>query len=438
MSNAPRKSILWMFALFPLVALIVLIGSVLFSAQGGFSAIKVPRGGSIAVSTDAEIIAHGKYIAQIGNCVTCHTTRGGIPFTGGRAFRSSYGTLYSTNLTPDAKTGLGDWSVEEFRHAMRHGVSRSGLLYPAFPFANFAELTNDDIDAVFAYLRQLPASTVERTANTLDFPASHRASLLAWRMLYQRPHETAANPNQSELWNRGRYLVDGVGHCAMCHSKRGDMASLPADGYLVGTKILGQNWYAPALNKDSLERWSVEELAGYLRNGVSKNGAAYGPMAEVIYTSLRHLQSEDALAIATYLKTVPAIPQRVSSMEREVRVANAANKRSSPAGARIYAAQCEECHQSDGHGRGHDYPPLAGNSQVNSDNALNNIRIVLSGGVAPTTAGNPRPHSMPPFAERLSDQEIADVINHIRASWGNNGSGVSINEVRALRGSTLD
>lgn len=438
MSLVPRKSVLLMFALFPLVALIVVVGGVLFSAQGGFSAIKVPRDGSSSIATDADTIAHGQYIAQIGNCVTCHTTRGGMPFTGGRAFRSPYGTLYSTNLTPDVQTGLGDWSTEEFRHAMRHGVSRSGLLYPAFPFANFAKLTNKDLDAVFAYLRQLPAANVDRTPNTLEFPASHRASLLGWRMLYQRPQETTVNPNQSELWNRGRYLVDGVGHCAMCHSKRGDMASLPADGYLVGTKILGQNWHAPALNNKSLERWSADELATYLRSGVSENGAAYGPMAEVIFTSLRHLKSEDALAIATYLKSVPAIPQRVSSMEREVRIANAASKRSSPAGARIYAEQCEECHQSDGLGRGRDYPPLAGNSQVNSDSAINNIRIVLSGGIAPTTAGNPQPHSMPPFAEKLSDQEIADVINHIRASWKNDGSGVSANDVRALRGSTLD
>jgi mono/diheme cytochrome c family protein len=206
----------------------------------------------------------------------------------------------------------------------------------------------------------------------------------------------------------------------------------------VGTKILGQNWHAPALNEQSLQRWSVEELATYLRSGVSLNGAAYGPMAEVIFTSLRHLKSDDAIAIATYLKSVPALPQRVSSMGREVRSANAASKRGSPAGARIYAEQCEECHQSDGLGRGHDYPPLAGNSQVNSDNAINNIRIVLSGGVAPTTAENPQPYSMPPFAEKLSDQEIADVINYIRASWKNDGSGVSASDVRALRGSTLD
>lgn len=438
MSTGVRKSWIVLGALLPLVLLVLFVGGILFKAQGGFSVLHVPRGGTTAIATDAATIARGEYLAQIGNCTTCHTVRGSEPFTGGRAFRSSYGTLYSSNLTPDPETGIGDWSVEEFRHAMRHGVSRNGLLYPAFPFANFAELQDTDIDAIFAWLRQLPPIRTEPKANQLEFPASQRAALVAWRMLYHRPQSEVRPVDDSDLASRGRYLVDGLGHCAMCHSKRGPMASLPADGYLVGTQILGQNWYAPALDQRSLEKWTVQELADYLRSGVSGKGSVYGPMAEVIYTSLRHLETDDALAIATYLKTVPARPQRMSSMQRELRVANAASKLSSPAGKNTYEQHCAECHQSDGRGRGNDYPPLAGNSQVDSDNALNNIRIVLSGGVPPTTTGNPQPHSMPPFAEKLSDQQIADVLNYIRASWGNNGSGVAADQVRALRGSTLD
>jgi mono/diheme cytochrome c family protein len=408
----------------------------LYSAQGGSAALHVPRGGPTAIATDAATIAHGEYLARIGNCITCHTTRGGASYAGGRAFRSSYGTLYSTNLTPDSRNGIGDWSIEEFRHAMRHGVSRNGLLYPAFPFANFSHMSDDDLDALFAFLRQLAPVDTPRVQNTLEFPASLRKTLLAWRMLYYRPQSLTVDPAQSEAWNRGRYLVDGIGHCAMCHSQRGNMASLSADGYLAGTRILGQNWNAPALDQNSLDRWSVDELAGYLRSGVSDHGAAYGPMAEVIYTSLQHLSTDDAIAMASYLKSVPPSRKPVSAIQREMRIANAAGKHNSPAGARLYAQYCEDCHQSDGRGR--DYPPLAGNPQVGSDDAINNIRIVLSGGVAPTTSENPRPYSMPPFAEKLNDQQITEVLNHIRASWGNNGSGVSVDQVRALRGSTLD
>jgi mono/diheme cytochrome c family protein len=438
MSAGIRKSWVLLGALLPLVLLVLVVGGILFKAQGGFATLHVPREGTEPVATDSETVARGEYLAQLGNCITCHTVRGSQPFTGGRAFRSSYGTLYSTNLTPDKETGIGDWSVEEFRHAMRHGVSRNGLLYPAFPFANFTQLDEGDIDAIFAYLRQIQPIRVEPKSNELEFPASQRAALIAWRMLYHRPAPVAPTVDHTDPVSRGRYLVDGLGHCAMCHSKRGSMASLPADGYLVGTQILGQNWYAPALDQKSLADWSIEELAEYLRTGVSSKSAAYGPMAEVIYTSLRHLSEKDAIAIASYLKTVPSIPRRVSSMEREIRVANAAHKFSSPNGKKIYEQHCVDCHQSDGRGRGRDYPPLAGNSQVSSDNTLNNIRVVLSGGVPPTTAGNPNPHSMPPFAEKLSDQEIADVLNYIRSAWGNDGLGVTLDQVRALRGSTLD
>ncbi len=438
MSRRMQRVLIGLGVLFPLVALVTLAAGVLFHAQGGGDALRVPREAVLVPAVDAGTLAHGEYLARIGNCVSCHTARGGTPYAGGRAFTSKYGRLYSTNLTPDPETGLGAWSVEEFRHAMRHGTSRTGLLYPAFPFANFNRLDDRDIDALFAWLRQLAPVAAAAPPNTLEFPASSRSALLIWRMLFHRPQAFEHDTAQSDAWNRGRYLVEGLGHCAMCHGERGSMASLRAGRELAGGRIIGRNWSAPALDRKSLERYSIDELADYLRHGVSPHGSAYGAMAEVIAASLRHLTREDANAIATFLKSVAPAPVPASGTTRALADANAARRHAGADSAKLYTEHCADCHQADGRGRGLDYPPLAGNPLVVAGDAVNPIRIVLSGGIAPTTAGNPQPYSMPPFAQTLDDAEIAAILNHVRSSWGNDGSAVSRDEVAALRGSTLD
>ena len=256
----------------PVLAIIV-IAWVLFRAQGGMAALTLPEGGSRELANAPALVAKGEYLARIGNCVTCHTRRGGEPFTGGRGFTSDYGTVYSTNLTPDPATGLGEWTREEFHHAMRHGVSRRGLLYPVFPFAHFAHLDDGDLDALFAYLSRLPAVSAPDRANSLSFPAGWRRALVAWRMLFHRPRAHPENPEQSAAWRRGRYLVDGLGHCAMCHSGRGAFASLPVERYMAGATILGQGWYAPPLDRASLERWATPEPPDHPRGGVSRHGS---------------------------------------------------------------------------------------------------------------------------------------------------------------------
>jgi mono/diheme cytochrome c family protein len=425
----------WLALMLPLLALLV-TASLMFSAQGGFEPLRVPEDGTRAVATDQAVIDHGAYLARIGNCVTCHSTRGGTPYAGGRTFESEYGTIHSSNLTPDRTTGLGDWTNEEFRHAMRHGVSRTGLLYPVFPFAHFEHLTDSDLDALFAYLAQLPPASNATPANALSFPAGWRnASVLGWRMLFHRPRPLTDDSDQPPQWHRGRYLVDGLGHCGMCHSGRGAMQSLPAERHMAGGHITGQGWYAPPLDRISLSRWQAEELADYLRSGVSPHGSAYGSMAEVIYTSLQHLTADDALAMATYLKTIePAVARRMSA-RRNDRISQAP---ASANGLRLYQTHCASCHGDDGRGRGNDYPPLAGNPLVASASAVNSVRMVLFGGVAPVTADNPRPYSMPPYTGRLDEDEVAAVVSYIRAAWGNSAPPVGIDEVRALRRIPLD
>lgn len=404
----------------------------LFQAQGGLAPFRVPAGEPWPGSDDPDLIAHGAYLARIGNCLTCHTTRGGTPYAGGRPFRSGYGVLYAGNLTPDPDTGLGGWSLAEFSHTLRHGVSRTGLLYPAFPFAHFSHLTDHDLEALFAFLQQLPPVHQRTPANDMSAPSSWRnVSMLGWRMLFHRPAphgELAGDEPRSQAWLRGRYLVDGLGHCAMCHSGRGPMQSLPASRYMAGEHITGQGWYAPALDRQALAHWQEPELAAFLRHGVSRHGSAYGSMAEVIYTSTQFLTADDAMAMAIYLKTIEpaaAVRRDRRSASRDPASAGIGN------GMNLYRQHCADCHGLDGRGRGLDYPPLAGNRLVTSASGVNPIRMVLFGGAAPVTGGNRQPYSMPPYITWLNDREVTEVVNYIRSAWGNNASAVTIDDVRA-------
>ncbi len=426
----------WLLAIgFPLVTLLVAIGGVLIAAQGGFAALRVPRTGPIAIPADAATLARGEYLARLGNCTTCHTVRGGPPLAGGRAFVTEWGVLYSTNLTPDAGTGIGDWSLAEFRHTMAHGVSRHGPLYPAFPFQNFQHLDSDDVDAIFAWLRSQPAVATPTPANRLESPAGWRPVLLAWRMLFHRPAPLPAAPARDADWQRGRYLVEGLGHCAMCHGRRGAWGSLQPALRHAGGDIPGQGWHAPALDRDALARWNVPDLADYLRTGVAPQASAYGPMAEVIQSSLQHLAAEDARAIATYLLDLPPAP-RIA--RRAAYPVERARNLIGVSSATLYDTHCGDCHGADGRGRERAYPPLAGNPQVVAADPVNLIRVTLFGAAAPTTAGNPAPHSMPPFAGRLSDADLIAVLNHVRGSWNNDAAAITAQQLQAVRALPLE
>lgn len=418
-----------LLALAPLLLLALAIGGVMFARQGGFAPYRVPDEARVVTAATPAQRAEGEYLARIGNCATCHGVRGGVPFTGGRAFRTAWGTIHSTNLTPDPATGLGDWSLAEFRHAMRNGVGRHGALYPAFPYANFALLTDADLDALFAYLSSLPPVVHPTPANRLRFPASWRTALVGWRMLYYRPADPAFGSSQPAQWQRGRYLVDGLGHCAMCHGARGRTGSLPVQGYLAGETIPGLGWYAPPLDQRQLARYSERELADYLRQGTSPHGDAYGPMAEVVYASLRHLRDGDALAMAAFLKSVPAHPRA------PVARAGAAPDAD---GEALYERHCADCHGSDGRGVPGRHPPLVDAVAVTAPDPVNALRLVLYGAMPPTTAGNPRPQTMPPFVQRLDSAEIAAVTNYIRMRWGGHAARLGAAEVEASHGIVVD
>lgn len=422
--------------LLPLLFGVLAVGGVLFLRQGGFAPYRIPRDSQRTVAVDPAILARGEYLAHVGNCAACHTTRGGVAFAGGRAFKTDAGTLYSTNLTPTRDRGIGDWSADEFAHAMRNGVSRDGVLYPVFPYAHFAGLADADLDALYAYLHSLPATASTIPANRLDFPANWRPILIGWRMLYYRPVASAPATPPTAPDERGRYLVDALGHCAMCHSARGPRGSLPAEGYLAGGSIPGVGWYAPPLDRRQLDRYSVAQLADYLRYGTSDQGSAYGPMAEVIYDGLRVLSADDAVAMAGYLKTIaehaqpPAQPASTEAPPADTVVA--------VDGRAVYKRACADCHGADGEGKPGVYPPLRGAVAITAPDPLNAVRMVLYGGLPITSQGNPRPHSMPPFVQHLSSAEIAAVVNLLRHDWGGRPSDLRAADIEAMHGIEID
>lgn len=394
-------------------------------------------GPTVAAADGAALIERGRYLALAGNCMACHTSRGGKALAGGTPIPTPFGTVYGPNITPDPDTGIGAWTADDFWQALHNGKSRDGtLLYPAFPYTEYTRVTRSDSDALFAYLRSVAPVRQPNRPHDLDFPYDQRALLAAWRALYFKPGVQEPDPGQSVEWNRGRYLVEGLGHCAACHTPRNGLGATRASAPLAGGTIPMLDWYAPPLTNDiesGMGRWSAQDIATLLKTGISAHSTVSGPMAEVVLGSTQHLTDDDALAIGVYIKSLPATPPA-----SEVRQAGA-----TPAalelGGKIYRQQCAQCHQSDGKGSGAAWPALAGNSTVTAPSPVNVIRMVLDGGYAPATAANPRPHGMPPFGQVLNDNDIAMLVTYIRNSWGNQAGGVTALEVkRARAASTLN
>ena len=384
------------------------------------SSIQAP---ALATST-AE---RGAYLAQVGNCAGCHTTRGGPAYAGGQAIQTPFGNVYATNLTPDVATGIGGWTRADFWRAMHHGKSKDGrLLYPAFPYTSFTLVTRDDADALFAYLKSLPAVPQANQAHTLRFPYNSQAALAVWRALYFRPGSYQPDSVQSADWNRGAYLTEGLGHCSACHAARNSLGA--TDGLnLEGGLIPVQNWYAPSLvapQEAGLQNWPVEEIKTLFKTGMTGQASVNGPMAEVVLGSTQHWNDLDLNAMAVYLKTLRA---------PIVSPSPAPSGQTSARGSKLYEQHCAQCHGADGQGVANAYPALAGNRAVLMPQTANLVQMVLNGGYAPATQGNPRPFGMPPYVLVLSDRDVAEVLTHIRSSWGNQAASLSAFDVNRLR-----
>jgi mono/diheme cytochrome c family protein len=381
-------------------------------------------------------LARGAYLARAGDCMACHTVRGGTPYAGGRAIETPFGRLYAPNITPDRDTGIGAWNANDFWRALHNGKSRDGrLLYPAFPYTNYTRVTRPDADALFAYLRSLAPVRQANPAHDLRFPYNQQLTLAGWRLLYFKPGVHADDPGRDAAWNRGAYLVGGLGHCSACHSNRNSLGAV--EGPLTGGLIPMQGWYAPSLSSNAeagLGSWDSAQIVQLLKTGVSPRATVFGPMAEVVAQSLQHLTDADLAAMASYLKSLPATPDP----QRGEAVVDAAGKQVLEQGRKIYGEHCVDCHGANGQGAPPAWPPLAGNRALTMDESVNAIRIVLNGGFAPGTAGNPRPYGMPAYGHRLSDAEVAAVVTYLRASWGNRAPPVSSAQVNRYRSVPLD
>jgi mono/diheme cytochrome c family protein len=388
-----------------------------------------------APGDDAALLARGAYLARAGDCISCHTTIGSQPFAGGRAIPTRFGTFYAPNITPDVVTGIGGWTADDFWAALHEGRAPDGrLLYPAFPYPSYTRVTRADADAIYAWLRTVKPVHRANDASTLDFPYSLRKLLLAWRALYFDAGEYVADKGKSAAWNRGAYLVQGLGHCNDCHTPRNVLGASRHDQHLAGAMIPVQDWYAPDLGTGpggGLAGWNAQDIVDLLKTGRSARGTAYGPMAEVVQQSLQYLDDTDVRAIATYLLDQPAredVPADSGIVVSPRQDANLVAE-----GRAIYRHTCAGCHGDDGRGAAGAYPPLAGNTSLLAATAVNPVRAVLLGGFEPATEAHPRPYSMPPFLQRLDDRQVAAVVTYLRQAWGNRAPAVSPDTVRQYR-----
>ena len=382
--------------------------------------------GAGAEPTD-EMVAQGKSLVVAGDCASCHTADPARPFAGGKRIDTPFGAIYAPNLTPDRETGLGTWSDADFVRALRYGVAPDGSrYYPAFPYPNFTKLTRDDILSIRAYLATLTPFQNKAPPPELRFPLNVRAVMRVWNFIFFKPGILEPDQQKAADWNRGRYLVEGAGHCGACHTPKNILGADRRERAFAGGKVDG--WFAPRLDgaaRSGLQTWSVDDIVEYLQSGRNAKSHADGLMAEVVVNSTSKMSDGDVRAIAVYLKSLPLGPP-----EPQVTPPPEASMAS---GKALYAHACVACHEIDGSSTPRIYPPLPGNALLQSADPSSTLRIMLDGAQTVTTPRAPNTGSMPAYDRQWSDQEIADVANYIRNSWGNAAPLVTAEQVAKAR-----
>ncbi|MFG1188413.1 molybdopterin cofactor-binding domain-containing protein [Xanthobacter flavus] len=391
----------------------------------GMATLALPIRGAIApiappdpTAFSADMIARGKVLAALGDCAVCHTAEGGIANAGGRPLHTPFGTVYSTNLTPDVATGIGAWSYAAFERAMREGIGRDGRhLYPAFPYTAFSRISDADMQALYAFLMSQPAVTAATPENRMTFPFNIRPLMAGWNFLFHRPGQLQAEPAHSPQWNRGRYLVEGLGHCGACHTPRNALgAEKGGAAYLAGG--VADGWEAPALTELSKAPipWTEDELFTYLRTGFSRfHGTAAGPMAPVVH-ALSEASDADVRAMAVYLASLsgPVIADPVTAAATLEAKAEASLRPMDTVGARLFAGACAACHAPEGPTLFGARPALALNTNVHAARPDNLIRVILEGIPKPAA---PELGDMPSFRDSLNDAQVSDLVRYMRAKF---------------------
>ena len=385
--------------------------------------------GAHAQANDAQdfsVIARGHYLAIVGDCTACHTAAGGKFLAGGRPLETPFGSLVAPNITPDVATGIGGWSDDTFYSAMHKGVSDVHL-YPAMPYPYYTKASREDVMAIRAWLNTVPPVVNEVHSNTLPFPFNVRATMIGWNELFFTPGDWHDRTDKSAEWNRGGYLVEGLGHCGACHTPKnalgGDEDSRQLQGYAL------QNWFAPDITGDKrvgLGAWSSGDIVDYLKTGTNRFTSASGPMADEISNSTSHWTMDDLRAAATYLLDQPGggpSPQQPVGASDPVM----------QAGGAIYVDECSACHTANGNGVSRLLPALKGSAAVQQAKPDSLLHVVLGGTRAVASEGAPTGAAMPAFGWKLTDEQVAAVTTYIRNAWGNAAPAVTADDARAMR-----
>lgn len=388
-------------------------------------------------AADAGTVQRGEYLARLSDCVACHSTPDGAPFAGGLEMATPIGSIFSTNITPDAATGIGHYSLADFDRALRHGVARDGSrLYPAMPYPSYARFSNEDVQALYAYFMHgvKPVAQPNRPV-AIAAPLNQRWPLALWNAVFTDYGTYQSRPIGDEVWNRGAYIVQGPGHCGSCHTPRGlAMNEKALDDtnplYLSGALLDG--WYAPSLRGDAntgLGRWSEREVVQFLKTGRNAHAVVFGSMTDAFNNSTQYMTDADLTAVARYLKSLPGDPARDGAAWQYVpAVAPVTHP-----GALTFMTRCASCHGPDGRGQSPWIPPLAGSAASMAGENASSINVTLNGSGRVVADGIPDAYRMPPFRNQLSDQQMADVLSYVRTTWGNRGGAVKAEEVKALR-----
>ncbi len=401
-----------------------------------------------AAQAAAAGLSHGEYVARLGNCVACHSLPESAPLSGGLKMAVPLlGNIYATNITPDDATGIGEYTFDEFDRVMRTGVARDGhRLYPAMPYPSYAKMSQQDMQALYDFLmNEVTAVNQANIPSEITGIKSVRWPLAVWNVLTVDNDPYEAEEGKSDAWNRGAYLIQGLGHCGACHTPRGLLLQEKGldegdSDFLSGAPL--DNWTASSLNGDvnsGLGRWSEADLVEFLKAGHNRFGTAFGTMVEVVNNSTQHMSDADLQGMAEYLKSLPAVveanatPYAYNDAETQQQLALDFSK----PGARIYNEYCSNCHVTSGAGYYPYQPPLAGNPVIMDPDASSLINLTLNGSLRVVAdEGRPDVNDMPYFRQLLSDQEIADALTFVRSSWGNSAGAVSATQVAEIREAT--
>ncbi|MBD1551095.1 c-type cytochrome [Pseudomonas typographi] len=374
-------------------------------------------------------VTRGRYVAIAGDCAACHTDpHQGKPFAGGYALETPFGTLLASNITSDKRTGIGAWTEAQFTRAVREGKGRDGEnLYPAMPYNAYVKVSDQDMHDLWAYMQTIPAVDNEVVSNQLPFPFNIRLMMMGWNLLFFDQTPFVPQPGATAQVNRGAYLVQGLGHCAACHTAKNFLGGDKAGAFLQGGDLAG--WHAPEITSNAyvgVGGWSPAQIVQYLKTGSNGVAVASGPMAEAVTNSTQHMTDDDLMAIAVYLRNIPG---STATKPQPLAAADSVMKQ----GANVYSANCSACHNSDGKGISGIASGLANNPALESANPQTLLTTVLQGGRGAVTLSNPTSGAMPSFAWKLSDQQVAAVATYIRNTWGNAAPAVKAEQAAQVR-----